>query len=95
VLTASLVADDRTVGKVSLYGGSTPVLTMQLATSSMHGTVTCDVVTANGASHVLGTFRVTNGYGEWAAPLGVSPSDVRTAQLISPDGATVATARLG
>ncbi len=94
VLTASLMEDDRTVGGVSLYGGSTPVLTMQLAESSVHGTVTCEIVTDSGATQILGTFRVTSGYGAWAAPLGVSPSDVRVAQLVSPQGATIATALL-
>jgi hypothetical protein len=94
VLTASLIEDGSRVGGVSLYGGSTPVLTMQLAESSVHGTVTCEIVTDNGATHKLGTFRVTSGYGAWAAPLGVSPSDVRVAQLVSPDGATIATATL-
>ena len=95
VLTANLIEDDRTVGRVSLYGGSIPMLTMQLAESSVHGTVTCEIVTDNGATHNLGTFEVTNGYGAWAAPLGVAPSDVRVAQLVSPDGATTATAMLG
>jgi hypothetical protein len=95
MLTASLTEDGRTVGVVSLYGGSTPVLTMQLAESSVHGTITCEIVTDNGATHELGKFRLSNGYGAWAAPLGVSPDDVRVAQLVSPDGATIATAMLG
>jgi len=95
VLTASLIEDDRTVGGVSLYGGSIPVLTMQLAESSVHGTVTCEIVTDNGATHELGTFRVTSGYGAWATPLGVSPRNVRVALLVSPDGATIATATIG
>ena len=95
MLTASLTADGSTVGVVSLYGGSSPVLTMDLTESSLQGTVTCEIVTDNGATHRLGTFKVTNGYGAWVAPLGVSPDAVRVAQLVSPDGATVATAVLG
>ena len=67
---------------------------MQLAESSVHGTVTCEIVTDNGATHKLGTFRVTDGYGSVGGSLGVSPSDVRVAQLVSPDGATTATAML-
>lgn len=78
-----------------MYGGSSPVLTMDLTESSLQGTVTCEIVTDNGATHRLGTFKVTNGYGAWVAPLGVSPDAVRVAQLVSPDGATVATAVLG
>jgi len=71
------------------------VLTMELAESSVQGTVTCEIVTDSGATYQLGTFRVTNGYGAWVAPLGVSPSDVRVAQLVSPNGTTIATAMLG
>jgi hypothetical protein len=94
MLTASLTEDGSTVGVVSLYGGSTPVLTMELAESSLHGIVTCEIVTDNGVTHKLGTFKVTNGYGAWVAPLGVSPDVVRTARLVSPDGTTIATATL-
>jgi len=66
-----------------------------VAESSVHGTVTCEIVTDHGGTNKLGTFRVTNGYGAWVAPLGVSPTDVRVAKLVLPDGATVATATLG
>jgi hypothetical protein len=93
-LTARLIGVGGAVGVISLYGGSSPVLTMELSKSSVHGTVTCEIVTDNGATHKLGTFRVTDGYGAWAAPIGYAPSEVRIAQLVSPDGATIATAML-
>jgi anti-sigma factor RsiW len=92
--TAKLVADGSTVGGVSLYGGSTPVLTMELAESMVKGTVTCEIVTNGGVTHKIGTFKVTHGYGAWVAPLGVPPNDVRVAELISSRGTTVATATL-
>jgi hypothetical protein len=94
MLTASLKENSHIVGRVSLYGGSTPVLTMDLAESAAKGSVTCEIVTDNGVTHKIGTFRVTNGYGAWVAPLGVSPSDVKIAQLVSPNGAVMATATL-
>jgi hypothetical protein len=93
--TASLVEHGTTVGGVSLYGGSTPVLTMELTSSMVPGTVTCEIVLDNGTTHKIGTFKVTHGYGAWVAPLGVPPNQVRTAQLVSQQGATIATARLG
>ena len=93
--TASLVEDGTTIGGVSLYGGSSPVLTMELDKSLVQGTITCVIVTDSGTIHKLGTFKVANGYGAWAAPLGVPPHDVRAAQLISAQGATIATATLG
>jgi len=95
MLTADLTENGSPVGVVSLYGGSTPALTMDLAESSVHGIVTCEIVTDNGATHKLGSFKVTHGYGAWVAPLGVPPDAVRTAQLISPDGTTIASATLG
>ena len=93
--TASLVEDGSAIGGVSLYGGSSPVLTMELNRSSVQGTVTCEIVTDSGTTHKLGTFTVANGYGVWAAPLGVPPRDVRAARLVSARGATIATAVLG
>ena len=68
---------------------------MDLAESSVHGIVTCDIVTDNGDTHKVGTFKVTNGYGAWVAPLGVSPNIVRAVHLVSPDGTMIVSATLG
>jgi hypothetical protein len=95
LVKGNLVEHGTTVGGVSLYGGSTPVLTMELTDTSVQGSVTCEIVTDSGATHKLGTFRVTNGYGVWAAPLGLAPRGVRLAKLVSPHGTTIATALLG
>jgi hypothetical protein len=46
-------------------------------------------------THTVGTFTARNGYGSWGAALPVSPGDVRRAQVVSPQGAVLATATLG
>jgi hypothetical protein len=93
-VTASLMEDGTAVGRVSLYGGSKPVLTMNLAESAAHGKVICRVVTDSGTTRRLGTFTVSNGYGNWVAPLWMSPNSVKEAQVVSPSGAVIAAATL-
>jgi hypothetical protein len=94
VATAALVENGRTVGRVSTYGGSNPWMIVTLADSSTHGRVICDVVTANGVTHKEGSFSAKDGYGAWGAPLRVAPQDVRKAEVVSSNGAVIATATL-
>jgi hypothetical protein len=65
-----------------------------LAGSSTDGKVSCEVVTANGVTHKVGSFSAKDGYGAWGAPLGVAPQDVRTAEVVSSNGTVIATASL-
>jgi|HubBroStandDraft_1064217.scaffolds.fasta_scaffold249156_2 hypothetical protein len=95
VLTAKLVEDGTTVGRVSLFGGSKPMLTMTLSESAARGKVVCQVVTSSGTTRRLGTFTVSDGYGDWVAPLWMSPDKVTKAQVASPSGTVIATASLG
>ncbi len=95
VVTAALVERGKTVGHVMAVNGAKPWISMMLDDSSAHGTVTCVVVTDDGTTHHVGTFEAEKGYGAWIAPLPVSPSDVRTAELESPSGTVIATATLG
>jgi putative zinc finger protein len=82
------------VGRVFTYGGSTPWMFMTLADSTARGRVTCEVITTDGVLRKVGTFTAKKGYGAWGAPLPVAPQDVRTAEVVSSDGAVVATATL-
>jgi anti-sigma factor RsiW len=95
VEAANLMENGRSVGRVSAYGGSTPWLSMTLADSTARGRVTCRVVTADGATHTVGSFESDHGYGAWGAPLSVTPQDVRQAQVVSANGTVIATATLG
>jgi anti-sigma-K factor RskA len=94
VAEAALTLHGATVGNVATYGGSTPWMIVTLADSSAHGTLACEVVTANGVVYKVGTFSADYGYAAWDAPLRVAPQDVRKAEVVSSDGTVIATATL-
>jgi hypothetical protein len=94
VLAAPLVENGRPVGRVA-FGGTQPWMSVMLTDSTARGTVNCVVVTDDGLTHHVGTFRLREGYGAWISPLHhVNPHDVRTAEVVSPSGTVIATATL-
>jgi hypothetical protein len=93
--SANLVENGKRVGHVDAYGGAHPWMSMTLADSAAMGRVTCAVITDEGVTRLVGAFTVKEGYGAWAATLPVSPRDVRTAEVLGPNGAVIATAPLG
>jgi hypothetical protein len=94
VATGNFVSNGSTVGSVHTYGGSRPWMIVTLADSWTDGKVTCEVVTADGVTHRVGTFTAKDGYGAWGAPLRVAPQDVRKAEVVSASGKVIATASL-
>jgi anti-sigma factor RsiW len=94
VATAVLTEHGSTVGRVVTYGGSVPWMIVTLADSMAHGKIACEVVTANGVTHKIGTFTATYGYAAWDAPLRVAPQDVRKAEVVSSNGTVIASATL-
>jgi hypothetical protein len=94
VAAANLVENGVDVGHVFTYGGKTPWMFMTLADSAAHGRVICEVVTTDGVVHKVGSFTAKGGYGAWGAPLPVSPQGVRSAEVVSSNGAVIATATL-
>ena len=94
VTTAAFVEDGETVGHVMVVGGAKPWISMMLDDSSARGTVSCVVVTTDGVTHTIGTFKADKGYGAWISPLHVNPADVRAAEVVSPSGTVIATATL-
>jgi hypothetical protein len=95
VMTAALVAQGgRQVGRVAI-GGAKPWMSMTLADANVQGAVSCVVITHDGVHHWVGTFVAREGYGAWIAPLHVKPSDIRSAEVVSPSGTVIATATLG
>jgi hypothetical protein len=94
-MTAALTEHGETVGHVTLVGGTKPWISMMMADSSARGVVSCVVVTKDGVSHHVGTFKADKGgYGAWIAPLHVNPAQVRTAEVVSSSGTVIATATL-
>jgi hypothetical protein len=94
VAAGNLTANGSTVGSVSTFGGSRPWMIVTLADSPTDGTVTCEVVTAGGVTHKVGSFTAKDGYGAWGAPIRVAPQDVRKAEVVSSSGKVIATAAL-
>jgi Putative zinc-finger len=95
VVSAALVENGESVGRVVTFGGARPWMSMMLADSTAHGMVDCVIVTNDGATRQVGTFKADEGYGAWMAPLPVAPRDVRAAEVVSPSGTVIATATLG
>ena len=95
VVTAALVEHGATVGHVMAVGGAKPWISMMMADSSAHGRVDCVVVTDDGVTHRVGSFKADKGYGAWISPLPVNPDQLRTAEVVSPSGTVIATATLG
>lgn len=94
VESAALLQDGRTVGRVDYDDGAKPWMSMMVAGADAHGSVDCVVVTHDGVTHLIGSFVLHQGYGAWAAPLHLSPSDLRTAEVVTPSGSVIATATL-
>jgi hypothetical protein len=94
VASATLLANGSTVGNVNTYGGPKPWMLVTLADSWSDGKVTCEVVTANGVTHKVGSFTAKDGYGAWGAPLRVAPQDIKKAEVVSSNGKVIATASL-
>ena len=93
-VTAALVEDGETVGHVMAMGGAKPWISMMLADSSADGRVNCVVVTDDGVTYRVGSFKANKGYGAWISPLPVSPDQLRAAEVVSPSGTVIATATL-
>jgi hypothetical protein len=94
VAAANLTVNGSTVGSVNTYGGPKPWMIVTLADSSSEGKVTCEVVTKDGVTHIVGSFTAKDGYGAWGAPLRVAPQDVRRAEVVSSSGKVIASAAL-
>jgi anti-sigma factor RsiW len=94
-VSAALMDNGVPVGQFEAYKGAKTWMSMTLVDSPARGTVMCAVTTKDGVTHWVGSFVVRKGYGAWIAPLDVSPSAIRTAEVVSPSGTVIATATLG
>ena len=94
VLSGTFVQHGESVGHVVAVGGDRPGMSMMLEDSTASGVVRCVVVTRDGVRHEVGTFVAREGYGAWVAPLRLDPRDVQKAEVVTPDGAVIATATL-
>ena len=90
--TATLTSDTRTIGTVVTVGGSPGWVAMTVHDGSVSGSVTCEVTTPDGEHVAIGSFRLRDGRGAWAAKLPSSVDSVRSARIVTPRGAVVGSA---
>ena len=93
LIPASLVAaGGQNIGKVFLYSGSPQWVYMSVDLDTGNESVTCQLVTADGKTHTLGSFQLADGYGSWASPNPGNIKNVTGARLLSATGSILATA---
>ena len=89
---AFLTASHQNVGELFVYQGSPRWLYMSVDLPAGNGTVTCQVVGADGTVSTVGAFRLAGGYGAWGSPDPGNLGGARGAQLVAPDGTVLARA---
>lgn len=86
--SADLVTSQHVVGEVVINrAGSWVSMAVDLPEKSAWAT--CEVITKQGLTVVVGSFRVVHGYGYWAAPLH-GPMTIDGARLVGYNGRTLA-----
>jgi hypothetical protein len=84
--------DGRLVGHVSVSAGTPSRVFMNVDDSRADGAVICEVEMAEGSVARLAAFQVHDGLGEWADMVGINVSWLHGARLVTPTGATLASA---
>jgi hypothetical protein len=87
----SVTDSSQHVGQVFLYSGEPKWLYMSVNLGSGNGTVTCQVIGADGQVTTVGSFRVADGYGVWGSPDPGNLGQLTGARLVSPNGTVLAT----
>jgi hypothetical protein len=80
------------VGNVFLYSGTSRWMYMSVDLTAPGGTVTCQLVSADGQVITLGSFQLSGGYGAWGSPDPGNVGNLRGARLVSANGTVLATA---
>jgi len=90
---ALLSADHQNAGEVFLYNGDPRWMYMSVdLDDSGNGTVTCQLIGADGRVTNVGSFRLSDGYGSWGSPSWVGGSALVGARLLAANGTVLATA---
>jgi Putative zinc-finger len=92
--SAKLSSHGHVMGEVMVSSGTPAWMFMTVDAGAWSSKVTCQVTLAGGKVVTVGVFKLSNGYGAWAAPLPAAAREVRSARLISPDGSVLASAQL-
>jgi hypothetical protein len=89
---ALLSADHDNVGEVFIFNGDPRWMYMSVDLDSGNGTVTCQLVSADGRTTIIGSFRLAGGYGSWGSPAWVGDGTPVAARLLAANGTVLATA---
>lgn len=89
---ANLASAGHNVGEVMISLGSPGWMFMTIDAGAWSGKVTCQLTLSGGRVETVGVFDLSHGYGSWGAPLRSPASEVRSARLVSADGAVIASA---
>jgi hypothetical protein len=90
--TATLTSDTRDIGTVVTVGGSPGWMLMTVQYGSLNGSVTCEITASNGERMTVGSFRLHDGHGAWAARLPSSVESIRSARIVDPGGVVIGSA---
>lgn len=93
LLDAALTAGPERVGTIYAYAGKRDWVYMWLRTRPDVTTVSCELIRRDGSAVRLGSFRLKDGRGYWAAPTPVDPLTVTGARVVAENGTVLATAR--
>lgn len=92
VASAPLTSGDSPVGYVYFYGGSRPVLVVDVSGLDTKGRLTCAVAGTDGSTLRLGSFKLVGTRTEWAVTDRLPPSATADVVLLDPAGQVVASA---
>jgi hypothetical protein len=91
-----LTASGQNVGQVFIKGGknqgSQQWMFMSVDLPNGDGTVTCQIVGADGKVTTVGSFRLTSGYGAWVSTGAWGGGTVHAARVLAANGTVLATA---
>lgn len=83
------------VGRVWAYNGERDWMFMTVDNPwAADNPYVCQVVLKNGRVVTVGRFQAHDGKGAWGEPVSFDVGDVRSVRMLTPDGTTVASARL-
>ena len=85
-------AASQNVGQIVVYDGNPSWVFMVVKGSSYDGPVTCRLHATDGSTVATGAFYVRDGTGQLAKTIGVDVGQLGGAQLVTPTGATLASA---
>ena len=85
-------AASQNVGQIVVYDGNPSWVFMVVNGSTYDGPVTCRLHATNGSTVMTGAFYVRDGTGQLAKTIGVDVGQLGGAQLVTPTGATLASA---